>query len=366
MPAATLPIPRKPSVHRSSPRKPSHVARVAIAAIAALGLALILWFLLDPLFFSDLITRNHLRSQHVESRYVTVDGYRLHYFEALPQPGTPGTPLVLIHGLGSRGEDWSGMIPTLAAQGFHVYVPDMLGYGRSAKPDVDYSISLEERTITGFMNALHLTHADVGGWSMGGWVALEVTVDHPNLVDRLIVYDSAGIYWPATFDAALFTPTDSVGLKRLISRLTMQPMPLPPFVERAALRKLQRNAWIIQRSVSSMTSGHDLLDFRLATIHKPTLIVWGKQDRLIPLAVGETLQRDIAGASLLVVDGCGHLAPQDCAAPIVKATAAWLTAPTPPAQFTREIQGTASKVAVGVRSWHATPAAGDLALSAHP
>ena len=320
-------------------RSPLRLALVVLATLAVLAAALGLWFYLDPLFFADLSLRNHLRKQHVESEWAEVDGYRIHFYEALPPRGAPGTPLLLLHGLGSRGEDWSGMIPTLAAQGFHVYVPDLLGYGRSPRPDVDYSISLQEKIIVDFMQAVHLDHADVGGWSMGGWIALKLTVDHPALVDRLIAYDAAGIYFPPTFNASLFTPTDGAGLHHLIDMLTPKPMSLPPFVQRAALRRLAENAPIIDRSVNSMTSGHDLLDFELGHIHQPTLIVWGKQDRLIPLSVGQTMQRDIPGASLFVLDGCGHLAPQDCAKPIVKETVEWLKADPVPAAFTVEQKG---------------------------
>ena len=155
------------------------------------------------------------------------------------------------------------------------------------------------------MQTLGLAHADVGGWSMGGWVALKLTVDHPALVDRLVVYDTAGIYFPATFNASLFTPTDSAGLNRLIDILTPDPKPLPAFAARAAIRKLQANAWVLDRSVDSMIGGHDLLDFQLYQIHVPVLIVWGQQDQLIPLAVGESIHHRIPGSSLFVVQGCG-------------------------------------------------------------
>ena len=146
---------------------------------------------------------------------------------------------------------------------------DLLGYGRSPKPDVDYSISLEEKTVVDFMRTLGLSHADVGGWSMGGWIALKLTVDYPALVDRLIVYDSAGIYFPATFNAELFTPVDAAGLDHLIAMLTPLPRPLPAFAVRAAVRKLRDNAWVLDRSVDSMIGGRDLLDFQLHKVKAP-------------------------------------------------------------------------------------------------
>ena len=266
----------------------------------------------------------------MQSEYTHVDGYTIHYFEAYPPSlGDNGNPILLIHGLGSRAEDWSGLIPTLAANGFHVYALDLLGYGRSSKPDIHYTISDQEKLVVDFMQAVHLTRADVAGWSMGGWIALKLTVDHPSLVRRLVVLDSAGLYFPATFDETLFTPTDSAGLTHLIEMLTPTPMHLPGFVARDALRKLGNNGWVIDRSVRSMTSGRDLLDFQLQHIGKPTLVIWGDQDRLIPLSSGEAIHHDIANSSMLIIQGCGHLAPQDCTKPILRGLVDFLKAQPP-------------------------------------
>ena len=316
--------------------RPLKLALRTLAILLLLAITLAVAFYTNPLFFADLQIRNHLRQQHVQSHYVQVDGYNLHYFEAQPAH-SPGTPLILIHGLGARGEDWSPLIPTLAAQGFHVYAPDLLGYGRSPRPDVDYSISLQEQTIVDFLQTLHIPPADVAGWSMGGWIALKLTIDHPQLVTRLIAMDSAGIYFPPTFTASLFTPTDAPGLTHLIAMLTPRPMHLPPFVQRAAIRKLQANSWVIHRSVASMIEGHDLLDFQLSKIKVPTLIIWGQQDALIPLAVGQQMHQQIPNSSLLAVEGCGHLAPAECYHPILKATVQFLRTTPPPTPYTETV-----------------------------
>jgi pimeloyl-ACP methyl ester carboxylesterase len=282
-----------------------------------------------PLWVADQQIRFHLWREGVKSEYVEAGGYRLHYFEALPGKGGGGTPLVLVHGLGARGEDWSAMIPALAAQGFHVYVPDLLGYGRSPKPDVDYSISLEEQTVVQFMRAMHVPRADVGGWSMGGWVVMKLALDHPEMVDRLVIYDSAGVYFPATWEPELFTPADVIGVKKLIAILTPKPRPLPGFAAEAALRKLEKNAWVIRRSMAAMRNGRDLLDFRLYQISQPMLIVWGAQDELIPLSAGEAIHKSVRQSVLNIVEGCGHLAPAECPRPVIEGTVEFLKAEPP-------------------------------------
>jgi len=306
--------------------------KVALRVLAVVVLLLViagavLYF--NPLWVFDQQLHFALWREGVKSEYVEVGGYRLHYFEAPSTNKVKGTPLVLVHGLGARGEDWANMMPVLAAHGFHVYVPDLLGYGRSERPDVSYSIAMEEDIVVKFMHAMHLERADVGGWSMGGWVSMKLALDHPEMVDRLVVYDSAGIYFPATFGPELFVPVDAAGITRLMKILSPHPREMPGFVDDAILRRLARNGWVVNRSMEAMTDGRDLLDFRLHDLKQPTLVVWGAKDELIPLSVGKRIHELIPNSSLLVVEGCGHLAPAECAVPVAKGTVDFLKADSP-------------------------------------
>lgn len=288
--------------------------------LAALGV--LVWR--EPLLVIDHAVRLHMWSKGVASRYVDVDGQRIHYLEADAPSGTSDRPLVLIHGLGAKAEDWAPMLPELARRGLHVYALDLLGYGRSAKPrDATFSVAEEERVVADFLHALGIEHADVGGWSMGGWVAMRLALDRPELVQRLVLYDSAGVYFAISSPETLFAPRNAEQFRALAKRLTTRE--LPGFLVEDGLRRYQRNGWVIRRSVASMTSGSDLLDFRLAGMRRPTLIIWGQQDRLIPPVVGEVLHRDIAGSVLATVPGCGHLLPAECSKQAVALTVDFLT-----------------------------------------
>lgn len=320
--------------------KPQFVLKVLAAALlCALLVALVgaTVFYLHPLGTSDALIRFNLWRHGAHSRTVDVQGYRIHYFEAKAAGEGPGTPLVLIHGLGSRGDDWAPLIPSLAAAGFHVYAPDLLGYGRSSKPDASYSIALEEKIVVGFIETLQIPKADVGGWSMGGWIAAKLAIDNPELVNRVVLYDAAGIYFEPTFDRSLFVPTSLEELNHLTAMLEPHPKPLPGFVARAALRKLQHNGWVVQRSVDHMLDGRDLLDFRLDALKNPTLIVWGAQDRLIPVSVGKRMHALIPGSSLDLIQNAGHLAPTDCPESTLKATLGFLQPQVPPAPTTESM-----------------------------
>jgi pimeloyl-ACP methyl ester carboxylesterase len=303
--------------------------KAALRLVAVLLLLVVvagLVFYTNPLWVSDQTLRYRLWRQGLKSEYVDAGGYRIHYFEAKPAQGE-GTPLLLIHGLGARAEDWGKMIPAMAARGYHVYAPDLPGYGRSSKPaDADYSITMEEAAVVSFMQAVHLSHADVGGWSMGGWVVMKLALDHPEMVDRLAVYDSAGVYFPATFGSQLFIPTDPAGVQELLHALSPLPRSMPDFVVRDVLRKIAGGGWVVSRSMRSMATGRELLDFRLHDIRQPTLVMWGSVDRLIPLEAGRRIHEGIPNSVMGIVEGCGHLAPSECSAPVIEATDAFLKA----------------------------------------
>src|ERR1700678_1066170 len=131
-----------------------------------LGLAFVILAWRNPLWLVDRRVDARLRLQGVHSEFVTVNGFKMHYLV-----GGTGRPLVLVHGLGSRGLDWANLIPRLIQGGHRVYAVDLLGYGRSARPkDAGYSISDQAVMVEGFLDSQHLQQVDMAGWVLGGWV----------------------------------------------------------------------------------------------------------------------------------------------------------------------------------------------------
>jgi pimeloyl-ACP methyl ester carboxylesterase len=141
-----------------------------------------------------------------------------------------------------------------------------------------------------------------------------------------VLDDAAGITFKPSFARDAFVPTDAAGVDRLLALLTPHPPRLPSFIMRSALRRFASRGSVIQQSMDSMLAGGDLLDTRLSGIRKPTLIVWGTKDVLIPISVGETMHQDITNSVLLGVEGCGHLAPGECAKPVLAGTIQFLGA----------------------------------------
>jgi pimeloyl-ACP methyl ester carboxylesterase len=271
-------------------------------------------FFVHPLLYLNELTYFQEWKTGVESRDVSVAGIRMHY---LVEGAVGGQPVVLVHGLGVRGEEWLALAPYLVRAGYRVYLPDLPGYGRSQQPaDFSYSIHDEAAMVAGFLDALGLQRVDLGGWSMGGGIVQHVAFDHPDRVRKLILFDSVGLTELPQFDTRLFTPGDADQIFRLETLLSPHPVRLPGFIARDVLKQSKRNGWVIQRAIASMLTGKDATDSILPQLKMPVLIVWGSEDRIFPLSQAETMHRLVPQSELDIVPGCGHLAPKECTAQV--------------------------------------------------
>jgi pimeloyl-ACP methyl ester carboxylesterase len=281
---------------------------VIVTVVSALG------FLLHPIYFLNEWTYFEEWRNGVESRDVTVAGIRMHYIAEGP---AGGQPVVLVHGLGVRAEEWAALAPYLVRAGYRVYMPDLPGYGRSQKPaDFSYSLHDEAAMVIGFMDALGLTRVDLGGWSMGGGIVQHVAFDHPGRIRKLILFDAVGLKEPPQFDTRLFTPENADQLFQLQTLLSPHPVQLPGFIVRDVLKVSHRNEWVVKRAIASMLTGKDATDTILPQLKVPVLIVWGSADRVFPVSQARTMHRLVPQSELDIVPGCGHLAPKECAAQV--------------------------------------------------
>ena len=305
------------AVAASTSRRKTFVLRTVVVAVALIALLGVSAFLYDPFFFAQKGTAFYLKRNGIQSHTVVVDGYSIHYYEAIPLNEPNGRPpLLLVHGLGASAGDWTAILPGLAHAGFHVYAPDLLGYGSSSKPrDASFSLAQETQIATHFADAVGLRSFDLGGWSMGGWIALKMTLEQPSRVRRLALFDSAGIYFPFDLPFDIFTPTDKAGVDRLLDIIEPKEhfIQIPGWATPGLIRRYRETGWITLRSFSSMLSGRELLDFRIHQVKQPTLIVWGTEDKLIPYTIGRRMHSQLVNSELVGVPKCGHLAPAECA-----------------------------------------------------
>ena len=237
---------------------------------------------------------------------VVVFGQKIHYVE-----DGAGPAVILLHGLGGSSQVWQLNIAPLAEK-FHVFVPDQIGFGKSDKPLVNYRIRTYVDFLDQFCKQLKIERATLIGNSMGGWIAAHFAAAFPDRVDKLVLEDAAGYAPPKDFDTRVFyglNPTTREGMKVLIAKVFYNKMFLTDAaIDQAIAGRLAAgDGFTIKSITESIIRGEDFLDAEVKTIKQPTLLVWGREDGLTPLADGERFKRDIAGSQLAVIDQCGHV-----------------------------------------------------------
>jgi 2-hydroxy-6-oxonona-2,4-dienedioate hydrolase len=235
-----------------------------------------------------------------QEKVTAVYGQHIHYFEV-----GQGPTVILLHGLGGAKEFWLANIGALAPK-YHVYAIDQIGFGQSDKPLLDYKIATFADFLYGFMQEEKIAKATLVGNSFGGWIATDFAVQHPEMVDKLVLVDAAGLTWQAPLPD--LNPSTIAGWRTLIELVFYdKKMVSDEGVMQAFAQHMRNNdGYTIQRTVASFASPQ-FEDGKLASIHAATLVVWGRQDELIPLASGEKLRDGIAGAKLVVLEHCGHV-----------------------------------------------------------
>jgi pimeloyl-ACP methyl ester carboxylesterase len=237
----------------------------------------------------------------------TVFGQKIQYVDV-----GSGPVVVLLHGLGGNSLNWAFNFAALS-QKFRVIAPDLIGFGRSDKPLINYRVQTYADFLDKFLEGLNVERASLVGNSMGGWIAALYALKYPKRVERVVLVDAAGFAPPKEFDLSTLS-----GLNPSTREQTRYLMNLvffnPAFKAEAnvdatlAARIAAGDGYTIQSLVESIYRNEDMLDGKLAGIKQPTLIIWGREDGLTPLArEGEKFKRELPSAQFVVFDSCGHV-----------------------------------------------------------
>jgi pimeloyl-ACP methyl ester carboxylesterase len=244
---------------------------------------------------------------------VDVAGVRTNYLTA-----GDGEPVVLIHGSGpgvTAYANWRLTIPDLAKR-YRVLAPDMVGFGYTQRPeDVSYGVQTWADQVVGFMDALSIPRASLVGNSFGGAIALRIVTRHPDRVDRLALMGSMGVPFPITeaLDAVWGYEPSEENMQRMLGYFAYS----QELANDKELAKVRYQASIEpgfqesfssmfpsprQRSVDAMTTPDD----EIAKITHDTLILHGRDDKVIPLDTSLRLLQLINRSELHVFGRCGH------------------------------------------------------------
>ena len=249
--------------------------------------------------------------------FETVDGVRLRYVRA-----GSGPAVVLVHGFASSIVTWRDVMPALART-HDVVAVDLPGFGDSEiRPGLPPSAY--PRLLLGLLDRLSIPRASLVGNSLGGGVALVVAATHPDRVDRLVLIDSVGFNLaprdrPFLLRAAGFKP---------VTRL-VEALPVRRALVTEALRQVFHDDRLVTRervdeyvapllrpgamaaAQALLASGDTLgLPGVIAGVRAPALVLWGREDKWIPVAQADQFLAAIPGSRKVVIDGCGHM-PQE-------------------------------------------------------
>lgn len=268
------------------------------------------------------------------SRHVQAGGLRTHYLEAgTGKPGAP--PLVLIHGGGAGADsigNWSSTIPAFARD-FRVIALDMVGFGGSAKPapaSFEYSQAARVAHLRDVLDALAIPRAAFIGNSMGGCTALGLAVEHPARVERLVLMGSAGLTTSLHADLMPVINYDFTreGMLRLIRALTNPAFrPDPKLVDyrlKLSLEPETRAAYGATMKWIKEQGGLFYAPEYIARVACPTLVVNGKDDKVVPVANAYRFLELIADSWGYLMPHCGHWAMMERPRDFARACLAFL------------------------------------------
>ncbi len=243
-----------------------------------------------------------------EVKTTTMEGYRIAYREA-----GEGPPVILIHGLAASSAYWKETIGPLSAS-HHVYAIDLLGFGDSEKPSVDYTIEGYVEQIAAFMQKRGIERADLVGHSLGGTIAALFAAEYPWKVGRLALVDMGGL-----------TP-GSIGWLARLSGLPVVGDLLMSLRTRGMVRRVLRTKVFLNPDLatdeaidpvmqaSGRAYGRLFRDIRCADIRPalkrlrvPTLVVWGAKDALFPPVAGREAASLIEGARFIEIPAAAHI-----------------------------------------------------------
>jgi 2-hydroxy-6-oxonona-2,4-dienedioate hydrolase len=242
----------------------------------------------------------------VQENFVQVDGNKIRYLES----GNSKNILVLVHGLGASAERWNNVIPTFAKH-YRVIVPDLIGFGYSDKPIVDYTPDFFSAFLGKFFDALGIKRPNVIGSSLGGQIVAEYASTNPNNIEKLILVSPAGAMKQSTpaldayIMAALYPNPQSA--KNAFELMESSGNQVDDIIVQGFIERMQLpNAKLAFMSTVLGLKNSEIITPKLHMIKCPTLLIWGSKDPVIPIQHAEYFVSYIVDCIFHIMDGCGH------------------------------------------------------------
>lgn len=242
----------------------------------------------------------------MEEKFVTIDDNKIRYLES----GTSDDLIVLVHGLGASAERWEFVIPEFS-KNYRVIVPDLIGFGHSDKPLVDYTTEFFTDFLSNFFKKLDIKRTNIIGSSLGGQITAEFTSKNQEVIENLVLVSPSGVMKHSTpaldayVMAALYPNME--GAKNAFEMMAgptreIHENIIEDFVKRMKLP----NAKMAFMSTLLGLKNADIITKSLQKITVPSLIIWGEDDPVIPVKYADDFVSSIQDCRFYMMDNCGH------------------------------------------------------------
>lgn len=261
-----------------------------------------------------------LNGEPPKATFAELQGARIRYTDT----GTSKPPVVLIHGFASSLNAWDTVVPALEPN-HRVIALDLKGFGWSDRPEGDYSPEAQAQIVFALMDRLGVERFAIAAHSWGSSIALQMAIDHPERIDRIALYD-AWVY--ADQLPTFFVWSRAPVLGELLFAMFYKERPdekiesafyNPEILDQKFVDHVEEMLGRPGTSAAALAAVrgqvYDEIQKKYGQIHQPVLLLWGREDVVTTLDMGEKLVRQLPNAELIVYPRCGHF-------PMIEAAAA--------------------------------------------
>jgi pimeloyl-ACP methyl ester carboxylesterase len=282
--------------------------------LIAAGIALFGLYFLFPARLVNLVIGLARKWGRLSANSVIVDGVTWPYLEGGP---VDGDTVVMLHGFGGDKNNWI-LYARYFTKRFRVIAPDLPGFGENVRnPDWDHGGVAQTERLHAFMGELGVDSFHLAGNSMGGYIALHYALTYPNQLKTLTLIDNAGVTskHKSELELAVKEGTNPLvassldDFDRLLKFVMHKRIPSPRFMMQAMLEIHIRHFDFLNEVFWALTDevqNHNVTE-RLGDVAMPTLIIWGRHDRLIDVSCTEVMAAAIPDNEVVILEDVGHV-----------------------------------------------------------
>lgn len=309
-----MPYPDLINLYRKPKESNDVFMNVLILIVMTCIVVPVLLYRLFPLQVAGLLQRMLYSQCGLTSRTISVDGIDWPYLEG----GNPdGETMVLVHGFGANKDNWP-LYARKLIKDYYIICPDLPGFGdNTADPALSYHTQAQAERLNAFIRALGINRCHLAGNSMGGMITLRYALSFPEQLHTITLFNNAGVSGSNKSELELgveqgknlLSISTMEDLDALMTFVVHQPRKIPMPIKKLMYSKAKQREALHQSIFEGLTKELEAapLEDQLANISVPTLIIWGKYDRLIDVSCTEKLRTAIPRNECIIMEDTGHM-----------------------------------------------------------